>query len=121
MLVIHFFNYGRLSILENLAGGLKGCAQVYPYGIMGTMSVLLLSRMIGTVPVLTYIGRFSIIVLCTHVYVIDFISHCLRIAEGTSFQLPIIFILTVLGCLAIIPLLRKYLAFFTAQKDLIKV
>lgn len=120
-LVIHFFNYGLLSMIENSAGGLKGCAQVYPYGIMGTMSVLLLSKMIGKIPVLTYIGRYSIIVLCTHIYVIHLVNQFVRVAEGSSMRLPFVFIVTVLGCLALIPLFKKYLAYFTAQKDLIKI
>ena len=108
-------------MIENSAGGLKGCAQVYPYGIMGTMSVLLLSKMIGKIPVLTYIGRYSIIVLCTHIYVIHLVNQFVRVAEGSSMRLPFVFIVTVLGCLALIPLFKKYLAYFTAQKDLIKI
>lgn len=56
ILTIHFCNYGLLSMFENTAGGLKGCAQVYPYGILGTMSVLLLSKMMGKIPILTYIA-----------------------------------------------------------------
>ena len=120
-LAIHFFNYSLLSMIENTAGGLKGCAQVYPYGIMGTMSVLLLSKMNGKIPVLTYLGRYSIIVLCTHVYVIHFVNYYLQFAKGTSLRLPFVFIITVFGCLALIPLFKKYLAYFTAQKDLIRI
>lgn len=120
-LCIHFFNYGRLSMIENVAGGLKGCAQVYPYGIMGTMSVLLLSKIIGTVPILTYLGRYSIIVLCTHVYVIHFVNHFLRITQESDLRLLVVFVITVLVSLALIPLFKKYLAYFTAQKDVIKV
>ena len=108
-------------MFENTAGGLKGCAQVYPYGILGTMSVLLLSKMMGKIPILTYIGRYSIIVLCTHVYVIHFVNHFIRLAEGTSLRLTVVFVMTVLGCLALIPLFKKYLAYFTAQKELIRV
>lgn len=121
MFVIHFFNYGLLSMIENTAGGLKGCAQVYPYGILGTMSVLLLSKMIGKIPILTYIGRYSIIVLCTHIYVIHFVNLFIGLAEETSLRLTVVFVMTVLGCLALIPLFKKYLAYFTAQKDLIRV
>lgn len=118
---IHFFNYCLLSMFENTAGGLKGCAQVYPYGVMGTMSVLLLSKMIGKIPVLTYLGRYSIIVLCTHVYVLHFVNHYIRIAEGTILRLFIVFLITVAGCLVLIPLFKRYLAYFTAQKDLIRI
>lgn len=120
-LMIGFFNFGLLSMFENLAGGLKGCAQVYPYGIMGTMSVLFLSKILGKVPLLSYIGRYSIIVLCTHVYAIDLMVNCLKGMNNASLKLPIVFISSVFICALVIPLFKNYLGFFTAQKDLIKV
>lgn len=121
MVIIHCFNFGRLSVIDNTAGGLKGCAQVYPYGILGTMSVLLLAKMIGKIPVLSYIGRYSIIVLCTHVYIIDIVRHCFSFVEGPGVLLAMVFIMTNLVCLLLIPLFKKYLPCFTAQKDLIKI
>lgn len=120
-LMIGSFNYGLLSMFENLAGGLKGCAQVYPYGIMGTMSVLFLSKLLGKVPLLSYIGRYSIIVLCTHIYVIDLMVNCIKGMNNVSLKLAIVFISTVVICALIIPLFKKYLGYFTAQKDLIKI
>ena len=38
---------------------------VYLCGLMGTLAVLLLSRVVRWLPVISYIGRYSIIVLCT--------------------------------------------------------
>lgn len=120
-LVIHFFSFGRLSIIDNTVGGPRGYAQVYPYGIMGTMAVLLLSRLIGRVPVLSYIGRYSIIVLCTHVYVLHLMNNCTGGIENKSVRLLLVFISSVVVCGILIPLFKKYLGYFTAQKDLIKV
>lgn len=120
-LLLHYFNHDRLSVIDNTAGDLLGCAEVYPYGIMGTMSILLMSKMFGKVPALSYIGRYSIIVLCTHIYVLDFVRRFVKIGEGTSLQLLVVFVLTVIGCFILIPIFKKYLAYFTAQKDLIKV
>lgn len=120
-LLLHCFNYDRLSVIDNYAGDLRGCAQVYPYGIIGTMSVLLLSKMVGKLPALSYFGRYSLIVLCTHIYVLDLVNRIVRIGEGTSMRLLAVFLLTVIGCFIIIPIFKKYLACFTAQKDLIRV
>lgn len=118
--IIHFFNYGWFSVFENTYGGIKGCLQVYPYGMMGTMTVLLLSKLLGRVPVLSYIGRYSIIVLCTHFYVINFMNNCFKgtVANG-RIRLLLVFVTTILVCLLLIPVFKKYLAVFTAQKDLI--
>lgn len=120
-LIIHFFNYGKLSIIDNTVGGPRGYAQVYPYGIMGTMAVLLLSRIIGKVPILSYIGRYSIIVLCTHVYVLHLMNNCIKGIDSTGLRLLCVFVSTVLICGILIPFFKKYLGYFTAQKDLIKV
>ena len=120
-LLLHYFNHDRLSVIDNAAGDLIGCAQVYPYGIMGTMSILLLSKMFGKVPALSYIGRYSIIVLCTHIYVLDLVSRFIKMGEGTNLRLLVVYVLTIIGCFILIPIFKKYLAYFTAQKDLIKV
>ena len=85
------------------------------------MSVLLLSKIFGKVPLLSYIGRYSIIVLCTHVYVIHLVINCMTGITDTRFALPAVFIVSVLVCAMLIPVFKKYLACFTAQKDLIKV
>ena len=120
-LIIHFFNYGQLSMIDNTMGGWKGCAQVYPYGIMGTISVLLLAKILGKVPMLSYLGRYSIIVLCTHVYVIHGVQKCVNgLFDGKGVELLMVFLVSVLICLALIPLFKKYLGYFTAQKDLIR-
>lgn len=122
MSIIHFFNFGELSIISNTFGGLKGCVQVYPYGIMGTCTVLLLSKILGRVPVLSYIGRYSIIVLCTHVYVIYFMGKCFKgIFYNQSLKLFVVYLASVMMCLMLIPIVKKGLGVFTAQKDLIKL
>lgn len=122
MSIIHFFNFGELSIISNTFGGLKGCIQAYPYGIMGTCAVLLLSKILGRVPVLSYIGRYSIIVLCTHVYVIYFMSKCFKgIINNHNMKLLVVYLASVMICLMLIPIVKKYLGVFTAQKDLIKL
>lgn len=122
MVTIRCINCGWLSVIGNTYGDIKGLMQVYPYGIMGTCAVLLLSKAIGRVPVLSCIGRYSIIVLCIHVYVMCSLVSCFREAiQNKSLCLLVVYLTTVLVCLVLIPIIKKYLGVFTAQKDLIRL
>lgn len=95
---------------------------VYPCGIIGTMMVFVIAKRLKYLPLLSYLGRYSIIVLCTHLIVMKIFRHVLRcIIIDETYTMWINFILTVLSMLIIIPLCRKYIPWFTAQKDLIPV
>ena len=119
MALIHFFNHGRLSILSNTFGGITGVLQLYPYGIIGTICVLSFSRIVGQVPLISFLGRYSIIVLCIHYYAMELSTFVL--SQIDLYNLPVMFLLTTLICALAIPLFKKYLGYFTAQKDLIKI
>ncbi len=118
-LFIHFFNHGSLSIRLNSYGGKLGVIEFYPYGIIGTLCVLSLARIAGNIPFVSYLGRYSIIVLCTHAYVIQFSSWMTSVFCVKS--LSVVFLVTSIICFAVIPFFKRYLGVFTAQKDLIKV
>lgn len=119
MIIIHFFNYGNLSIMSNKFGGKLGVMQFYPYGIIGTISILSLARLMGNILLVSYLGRYSIIVLCIHAYIIQFSAHIASLIG--IYNLPVVFILTSLICALAVPFFKRYLAYFTAQKDLIKI
>lgn len=120
MIFLHFNNHGHLSIMSNYYGKKWGFIELYPYGMIGTICVLSMSKIMGNIPLISYIGRYSIIVLCTHAYVIQFAGYL-----STSFMresnLYIVFILTVIIQMLVIPIFIKYLGYFTAQKDIIKI
>lgn len=95
---------------------------VYPCGILGTIAVLVISRRIGRLPLVSYIGRYSIIALCTHQVVLIVNGYFLKHVLGDVYtSVWINFFITVLEMLVVIPLLRRYLPYFTAQKDLIPI
>ena len=95
---------------------------VYPCGIIGTMMVFVIAKRLKYLPLLSYLGRYSIIVLCTHLIVMKIFRHVMRyVIIDETYTMWINFILTVLSMLIIIPLCRKYIPWFTAQKDLIPV
>lgn len=93
-------------------------AQYYFNGVCGTIAILLLCKQIRYIPVISYIGRYSIIVLGLHALLIGkpysfFLSlfHNVYIAESLTLVV-VIFI-----CVLAIIVLKKYLPWFVAQKD----
>ena len=98
---------------------------LYIAGFLGTLAVLLLSSVLKWLPVISYIGRYSLIVLCTHMTIVTLLVAALHFFPGIqqrdlvhSFMFLAI---TIAGSMAFCWLLSKYLPWFTAQKDLIKV
>ena len=95
---------------------------VYPCGIIGIFMVFVVSKRLSSLPFVSYIGRYSIIVLCTHMVVMKVLRHLMRLTIiDESYTMWMNLILTILSMLIIIPLCRRYIPYFTAQKDLIPV
>ena len=99
---------------------------IYLSGLMGTLAVLLLSRVIRRLPVISYIGRYSIIVLCTHMVIVKIVIATLGLLSIGWNPAGIVPSLTVLALTIMCSmfccwLLSKYLPWFTAQKDLVSV
>ena len=98
---------------------------VYLSGLLGTLAILLLSRSIGWLPVVAYVGRFSIIVLCTHMAVVKGVVGTLTLipqfgAGVGTVQSLLVLVLTTVCCMGLCRLLSRYLPWFTAQKDLFR-
>lgn len=97
-------------------------AKLYISGFCGLMAILLFSKQIKHLPVISYLGRYSIIILVTHFFVFPYVQRGVD-----SLSLPIIptmlisFVLTMFSYMVIIPLFIKFLPHITAQKDLINV
>lgn len=118
--ILHFCNKGVCGFISNVFGGPVSWILLYPYGIIGTVSVLYISKIIGYVPVLSYLGRYSIIILCTHVCLIQIADYvaCHFIVDKCNIVIGN-FILTIILGLVMIPVCRYMLPYFTAQKELI--
>ena len=91
-------------------------------GITGTLFVIFLAKIIRDLSFITYWGRYSIMILVTHQLFLQILSPLFRKA-----QIPIpIAIVVLLGVVMfsyqlLIPLMKKYLPYVTAQKDVINV
>lgn len=80
-------------------------------------AVLFLCKAVGKLPIISYIGRYSIIFLGFHHLVF---RHLFFIFDETVIRDKwIVAGLTILICLITIPVCKKYIPWFVAQKDLI--
>lgn len=108
----------RLSLHYN---GLEGWS-TYIIAISSVLSILFLCKIIKRIPLISYMGRYSIILLCTH----HLIYRPVRViverggVDGSILSFMVASI-TVLLSTALIPLCIKYIPWFTAQKNLIKM
>ena len=94
---------------------------VYLCGIAGTMLVLIVSKALKRLPAVSYWGRYSIMILCVHYPVLIVMSKILsRYVSGTVL-FAVVFVMTMLICHLLIPLMRRFLPHVTAQKDVIRV
>lgn len=99
------------------------CLSMYAGGFCGTMFVLMLAKYFNNIPVVSYIGRYSIVVLITHFVIIYILRVMLYHWEfDTSYLHAIMFGMFLLVVLIEIPTIRfciKYLPYVFAQKDLL--
>jgi len=95
---------------------------VYLCGLLGTLAVLFLSKAIRKIPLVSYFGRYSIMVLVTHGWVQWGIIKALQsyhVHWPRPVALAFVFVVTMLLYLGIIPLMKRFLPHVTAQKDVL--
>ena len=94
---------------------------VYLCGLLGTLAVLFLSKVVKRIPLVSFLGRYSIMVLVTHGWVQWGIIKVLReyhVHWPRPVALAFVFALSVLLYLGIIPFMKKFMPHVTAQKDI---
>ena len=84
------------------------------------VALLLLCKSVKRLPVVSYIGRYSIISLCLHHLFYRPLQLCVRAVPCLQeYEIYIVSLLTIALCMASIPVCIKYLPYVTAQRDLI--
>ena len=122
-MMLHYLYMGENYFYSNTYS--SPWPMLYIAGFSGSLAILLLSSVIQRMPIISYIGRYSLIVLCTHMVMITLLV-ALRHFLPESFQQTgsmesLIFLaLTIAFSMFCCWSLSKYLPWFTAQKDLIK-
>lgn len=88
--------------------------------ISSVIALLLLCKSIKRLPVVSYIGRYSIIPLCIHHLIYRPLQLIVKhLPHSETYGCYIVALLTIALCVVSIPLCIKYIPYFTAQKDLI--
>lgn len=99
----------------------EGVPYIYLCGVAGTLMVLTVSKVVKRLPLLSFWGRYSIIILCTHQVVVFVMETVLqRYLTGMPLFIAVL-VSTLLVCHLSILFMKKYMPHVTAQKDVIKV
>lgn len=107
----------RLSFHYN---GINGIS-TYFIAIASVLSILFLCKSIKRLPYFSYIGRYSIILLCVHHMIYRPVKVLLEASKIEIIDNEyIVAIITLLLSTLCIPICKKYIPWFVAQKDLIK-
>ena len=95
---------------------------IHLLSFIGTLFILLLSKRIGKIRFVSYVGRYSLIVLCTHLFFIMIFYHLFHsVINRVSILFVLCSIFTIFSCYFIIPFFLKYFPKFVAQKDFLCV
>ncbi len=92
----------------------------YVISFASVISLLFLCKTLKRIPLITYMGRYSIILLCTHALcspIVRLVSH----VTNTAYSVWIVGLLTLVISTLMIPLCKKFIPWFVAQKDLITI
>jgi len=116
-----YFICPNVSFLENHFFGHSWCT-AYPFGTLGVLGVVWLSKLLKRLPIISYYGRYSIIILVTHGTVLHFFAAILnRFGLSLTTELLLNLLLTMSSYLLIIPFMRRFMPHVTAQKDVIPI
>lgn len=100
-----------------------GVACLYIGGLSGTYLILFISKKLNKVLLVSYIGRYSIVVLCTHILYIFILRNILyrfSIPQDNGFINTSVFIIIILLSIPTIKYGIKYLPTIFSQNDLWK-
>ncbi len=114
-------SYIPTSVIKFVVNDIEGS---YLVAVMSSsvavISLLLVCKWVKWLPFFSFIGRYSIIVLCVHFVYISILNHISIIVNASHGRLYELIIVSVMSWITI-PLAIKFIPWFVAQKDLIRV
>jgi fucose 4-O-acetylase-like acetyltransferase len=117
--IVYFSGNAHISMRDNRFVG--SALAAYMTAVLAVSGALMLCKAINRLPVVSYIGRYSIIVLGTHMIVMPFVQLWLNSTDiliGSTNYCLIAGFATLAVCLLLIPLFLRFAPQFTAQKDI---
>jgi fucose 4-O-acetylase-like acetyltransferase len=91
-------------------------------GVLGALMIITFSSVVKRIPFVSYLGRYSIILLLTHGLLLRLMFPvCQWVATNSTPYMAVVVttVLTMLSYLAIIPLSCKFIPQITAQRPLL--
>jgi len=108
----------RLAFLHNKVENIQ---LTYPLAILSVLCILIVCKSIKSLPIISYFGRYSIIILCTHHLIYRPLKVLFNMSSYEFMHSPwLLSIATLICCWILIPICLKLIPYFVAQKDLIK-
>jgi len=108
--IIYIYNYYQGNILL-----------YYAKSVMMIIAVVLICKRIKKLPLISYCGRYSIVILGLHMIYLQIAYHIPNWIGHNPYEEWIKFLFVLLMSVVSIPVFIKLFPFFTAQKDLIKI
>ena len=94
----------------------------YTCGLSGVLCVLFIAKMIGYLPLVSYFGRYSIMILVTHMPILQRLHpYFMELEWPLWIRIAACTTITMLTYLLLIPIMKRWLPYVTAQKDLIPI
>lgn len=95
---------------------------VYLSGTSGAISVILLSKVLCKISFIKFIGRYSLMVLCTHQIVLQGVLPMVRkFSLGNWLSMFLTLLIVLVSYVIIVPILKKMFPYFVGQKSLFKI
>lgn len=93
---------------------------IYICGFLGTMGIILTAKKLIKLPLVSYWGRYSIMILVTHRVVYQIYAPLIKaIYEKVDFGTVVVnLVLTMMTYLLLIPFMQRFLPHVTAQRDI---
>lgn len=118
-IILVFLSIQGISLVNN---SIKNPFLFLLGGLSGSFLVLIISFYIERIPVITYIGNLSLLVLCTHIYIINIYVKFFNYIQLSPYYSPIMIIVLVCISYYIIgPFFKLYLPFIIGEKRNIKI
>lgn len=121
LFVLVYLFAGNYSLKYNTYSP-KGVLSMYPCGVMGVFAVVLLAKNLVRIPVVSWWGRYSIMILVSHRLVYQAWAPLVSLFHWGSWgSITANLILTFASYFVLIPFMQKFMPHVTAQKDCIPI